>query len=155
MTAARKFATCAPWPREWCGGPARPHGPAALTFEFECVTANEANGSTQRWQKVHRRELARELTIEALSVALTRAPLPERGPWCVRLVRISPSRMDDDAVAVALKTVRDTIAAALHLDDGDPALAFAYAQDKGRPMGVRVEVWGGGCSPAPALRGGA
>jgi hypothetical protein len=53
---------------------------------------------------------------------------------------VSPSRLDDDAVALALESIRDTLAAALGVDDGSPE--FAYAQAKGKPMGVRVEVRG-------------
>jgi hypothetical protein len=133
------------WPRcSGCGGPAAPTGAPALTATFDVDTRNEANGSTQRWEKVHRREAAREATTEALSIALVSQPLPERGPWYVRLVRLSPGELDDDAVPLALKTIRDTIAAALGVDDGDPIVAFTYAQAYRRELGVRVEVWSAG-----------
>jgi hypothetical protein len=138
------------WPRAWNGGPAEPKGAPAFSVAFDVRTSNEANGSTQRWAKVQRRASARDATTLALSLALVEHPLPVRGPWCVRLTRVSPSRLDDDAVPLALKTIRDTLAAALGVDDGSPEVAFAYAQAKGKPMGVRVEVWGPSSLPAVA-----
>lgn len=144
-----------PWPRCTCGGPALPHGAPAFLVNFAVETANEANSSgAQRWQKIHRRERAREATTTALALALMQQQLPAQGPWCVRLTRVSPLRLDDDAVPLALKTIRDTIAAALGVDDGSPSIGFLYGQEKGRPLGVRVEVWGGAGATDPALRGG-
>lgn len=132
-----------PWPRVWCGGPAQPFGYPAFATAFECRTSNEANSSgAQRWQKIKRRQEARDATTLALSIALVVEPLPPDGPWCVRLTRVSPSQLDDDAVPLALKSVRDTVCAALGVDDGSPVVAFAYAQVKGKPLGVRIEVWG-------------
>jgi len=132
-----------PWPRCACGGPAAPVGPPSFFAAFDVATSNEANGTTQRWAKVHRRVKAREATTEALSLALGAGQtLPARGPWLVCITRISPSRLDDDAVGLATKTIRDTVAAALGIDDGSPAIAFVYRQAKGRPIGVRVQIWG-------------
>jgi len=135
------------WPRVWCGGPAEPLGAPGFSVAFELRTANEANGTTQRWAKVRRRQDARDTTVEAVSVALVDQAMPPAGPWCVRLTRVSPSRLDDDAVPLALKTVRDAICAILGVDDGSDVVAFAYAQRKGRPMGVAVEVWGAEALP--------
>jgi hypothetical protein len=67
----------------------------------------------------------------------------------VRLTRVSPLRLDDDAVPLALKTIRDTLAAAIGVDDGSPSIGFLYQQAKGRPLGVRVEVWGGAARQIP------
>ena len=64
------------WPRVWCGGPKEPVGAPTLSFAYDCRTANEANGTTQRWAKVNRRAATREATLEALSVALVGESLP-------------------------------------------------------------------------------
>lgn len=145
--AAAKLSPWPPWPREWNGGPVAPLGPPALAFAFDCKTVNEANASgPSRWPTIARRKAVREATTEALSLALNAAPLPLQGPWCVRLTRRSPSRLDPEAVALALKMVQDVLAEAIGVDDGSDAIAFCYAQEKGKPLGVRVEVWGGGAA---------
>lgn len=131
------------WPRVWNGGPAEPVGEPAVEFDYSARTVNEANArGPSRWPTIARRKAVREATIEALTVALVAAPLPTVGPWCVRLTRISPARLDGEAVGLALKMVQDVIAEALGVDDGSPMVAFTYAQARGKPLGVRVEVWG-------------
>ncbi len=66
-------------------------------------------------------------------------------PWTdgplvhVHIVRISKGVMDDDAVPMATKHIRDGIADRLKIDDGSPLIRFTYAQEKGEP-GVRVEI---------------
>ena len=134
------------WPRCCsCDGPAKPVGEPFFAVTFTVDTRNEANGTTQRWAKINRRSKAREATIEALTLAGGEGrTLPTRGPWYVRITRVSPSRLDDDAVGLATKTIRDTIAAVLKVDDGSPRVAWVYAQQKGKPIAVRVEVWGSG-----------
>lgn len=140
-----------PWPRVWCGGPERPTGVPTFTVAFPCATVNESNGTTQRWAKVNRRSAARASTQEAMTPTAVAECLTalydSGGPWCVRLTRISPSKLDDDATPLALKTVRDTVAAALGVDDGSPTVAFCYAQENGKPIGVRIEIWGPGGLP--------
>jgi hypothetical protein len=140
-----------PWPRCVCGGPAVPNGAPVLVTIFEVDTRSEANVRGGFWREAKRKASARDATIEALAFAGARCPLPEVGPFYVRLTRISSGKLDDDNLARALKTVRDTIAAALKVDDGDAGIAFRYAQAKGERdgtrKGVRVEIWGGEAAP--------
>lgn len=88
------------------------------------------------------------------AVALTLRTLrPIAVPCNVRIVRIAPSRLDDDNLARAAKAVRDQIAEWLGVDDRDPRVSWSVAQTKGgvREYAVRVIVrpW----SPAsPGLR---
>jgi hypothetical protein len=44
------------------------------------------------------------------------------------------------------------IAAALHIDDGSPLIAWAYAQELGavETMRARIEIWGAGAVPDAA-----
>jgi len=74
-------------------------------------------------------------------------------PCNVRIVRIAPSRLDDDNLARAAKAVRDQLAEWLGVDDRDERVSWSVAQTKGgvREYAVRVIVrpW----SPAsPGLR---
>jgi hypothetical protein len=63
-------------------------------------------------------------------------------PCVVRLVRCAPRRLDDDNLRGSLKHVRDGVADALGVDDGDPRVEWQYAQEKSAPKAyaVRVEV---------------
>jgi len=51
----------------------------------------------------------------------------------VRLTRVGPRRLDSDNLAAALKHVRDGVADALGVDDGDPRLEWIYDQQRCRP----------------------
>lgn len=141
------------WPRVWNGGPAQPVGEPALRFEVELETRNPANGDGKnRWAKIHRTERARSTIEQALTFDDDRiVRLAAAGPWCVRITRLSSAArpLDDDAPPGACKAVRDAVAAALGVDDGSPAVAFAYGQARRKgPLGVRVEVWGAGGLPS-------
>ncbi len=139
-----------PWPRGWCGGPAEPRGEPALRIELECDTRPERNVRA-KWATIGRTKRTREAITEALVIASGEGrTLPEGGPFCVRLTRISSGKPDDDGLPDALKAARDTIAAALHIDDGRAdVLAFTYAAERAKgPIRLRVEVWGGEAAPA-------
>jgi hypothetical protein len=78
--------------------------------------------------------------------ALTRVALAVHGPVCppltITLTRLAARKLDSDNLASALKAVRDGVADALRMDDGDERLTWRYAQER-IPRGhyaVRVEV---------------
>ena len=48
----------------------------------------------------------------------------------IHLVRLSYKTLDTDNLSSALKAIRDGIADALHMDDGDPRLTWTYGQQK-------------------------
>lgn len=75
------------------------------------------------------------------SKALKACPPWAAGPLLtVRLTRVSPGTLDDDAVPAALKHVRDGVAARLRVDDASPLVRWEYAQETGAPA-VIVQVW--------------
>jgi hypothetical protein len=63
-------------------------------------------------------------------------------PLRVELVRCAPRILDDDNICGALKNVRDGVADALGIDDGDSRVEWAYAQEKTTKAatGVRVRI---------------
>ena len=92
---------------------------------------------------------ARQRSIVALVFRTLRCAVPCN----VRIIRIAPSRLDDDNLARAAKAVRDELASWLGVDDRDPRVSWSVAQTKDgvREYAVRVIVrpW----SPAsPGLR---
>ena len=63
-----------------------------------------------------------------------------RPPYLVTLTRVSAGRMDTDGLAASQKGIRDGIAEALGIDDGDIArLRYRYAQRKGPQRYHEVE----------------
>lgn len=112
-----------------------------MRIEIPIRTWSEPN-TRVHWAKRARR--AREQRTAAR--AFTRTALAAHGPTCapltVTLTRLAARKLDSDNLAAAMKAVRDGVADALGLDDGDARLTWRYAQDK-LPRGqyaVRVEV---------------
>jgi len=60
----------------------------------------------------------------------------------VTLTRIAPRALDGDNLAAGLKAVRDGVADALGVNDADPRVTWAYAQERGKPReyAVRIEI---------------
>jgi hypothetical protein len=132
----------------WNGGPAKPHGEPLVWIAVPVRTVSEGN-SREHFRVVRARKVAQRRALsEALTVAGERVVevAESGGPWCVRLTRQSPAVLDDDNLTSALKAIRDTVAAALHVSDGDARIAWTYAQIKG-VAAVMVEIWGPGSVP--------
>lgn len=133
------------WPRcAACDGPAKPNGQPAFRVRFEVETRSEAN-ERSRWGKIKRADAAREATTTALALALGEGQaIPERGPWFVKLTRISRGTLDDDNLGRALKRIQDTVSAAIGVDDGSSSIVWKREQMKDGPyLGVIVEIWSG------------
>jgi len=100
------------------------------------------------WAKRARRVREQRLAARAMVGSHLRAlpaddPLRAAAPkLIVRLTRIGPRRLDSDSVAAALKAVRDGVADALGLDDGDESIRWLYDQATGRrgEYAVLVEI---------------
>lgn len=62
------------------------------------------------------------------------------GALRITLTRLATHKLDSDNLAGACKSVRDGIADALGMDDGDELLTWEYAQEKAKEYGVRVKI---------------
>jgi hypothetical protein len=60
--------------------------------------------------------------------------------FVVALTRIAPRSLDGDNLQGSLKAVRDGVADALGVDDGDPLVTWNYSQRKGAPKQYAVEI---------------
>jgi len=56
------------------------------------------------------------------------------------ITRVAPRRLDDDNLRGALKAVRDGIADALSVNDGDPSILWEYRQRRGGRHEYAVEI---------------
>jgi hypothetical protein len=64
-------------------------------------------------------------------------------PLDVRLVYVGPRELDYDGVWSAVKSMRDGVADALGIDDGDPRVVWVPDHERGgvREYGARVEIY--------------
>lgn len=86
-----------------------------------------------------RRAATHRSTARLCLMAYGKPPAP---PLTVKMTRIGFGTLDDDNLASSFKACRDGIADWLGLDDGNPGITWACAQQKGKrgEYGVIVEV---------------
>lgn len=65
----------------------------------------------------------------------------------VTLWRLAPRKLDSDNLAGALKAIRDGIAEALGVDDGDPRITWRYEQERCKKGQQAVRVVVEACRP--------
>lgn len=96
----------------------------------------------KRARRAHKqREAARMLVRAALAALPPWNPArEEKRKRTVWLTRLAPRELDSDNLAAALKAVRDGVADALGMDDGDPRLVWLYGQRRGKPGEYAVQV---------------
>ena len=121
-----------------------------IVFAFYAKTPNPLNGSMgttiggRRARAARSRGLRDQARAETLEAIGRRQLSP---PFVVEFARNSRGRLDDDGLRGALKNVRDGIADALGIDDGDEGrLRFVYSQApnrEGKPaVSVRIRMVG-------------
>ncbi len=93
-----------------------------------------------RWHWARRARIAREQrrTTHCLVAAALNGGLTP--PLRITLTRRAPGRLDDDNLAGALKHIRDGVADALGIDDGDRRLVWRCLQEHCREYAVRIEI---------------
>jgi hypothetical protein len=106
-----------------------------------------SQNAREHWRARHNRvsaerTVARATTLREAYVTLT----PEVCSKCryvITITRHGSRRMDDDNLASCCKAVRDGIADALGIDDGDPRTEWRYAQAackrKAELVTIRIE----------------
>ena len=102
--------------------------------------ASPMNGSYGNWRgPAARRKLQRGTT----KAALMRYQTMLKPPVIVTITRIGKRKLDSDNLQASAKSVRDGVADAFGVDDGDEdAYVWRYAQEKGKDYGVRIEIEG-------------
>jgi hypothetical protein len=103
-------------------------------------TVNEKN-QRGHWGKKAKRTAVQRLA--AKQAILTKCFVNKNFPQTITLIRIAPRRLDNgDNIAMALSAVRDGVAEALGINDGDESVfAWRYDQRSGsRPRQYGVEI---------------
>jgi hypothetical protein len=109
-------------------------------------TISENNAREHHMARARRRKAQRDMTALVLRGHIRAASLAP--PYLVTLTRLAPRKLDGDNLQGALKAVRDGVADALGVDDGDEqAVTWDYAQRpatghvllRGQGVEVRIE----------------
>ena len=108
----------------------------ACLFEMPLRTISEANAREHWAPKAKRARVQRE-TARLSTLAM--APYP-RPPLTITLTRLGKRTLDTDNLARSFKAIRDGIAEALGIDDGDPRLDWQYGQEIAKKYSVRVDI---------------
>lgn len=104
-----------------------------ISFTIPVRTVSEANAH-EHWRP--RQKRAKQQRGVALMYAHDLPPLPA----IVMMTRLAPNELDSDNLAGSMKHVRDGIADAYEVDDGDKRYDWRYAQEKSKEYGVRIEI---------------
>jgi hypothetical protein len=108
------------------------------TIEIPIRTWNTANC---RWHWAKKAKIAKEQRLAGFTAArLQGIRTAPAGAFVVRLVRVGKRRMDSDGLAISFKAVRDGIAAAMGIDDGDPRITWQYDQEIGKAYSVKITI---------------
>lgn len=110
---------------------------SAVAFRLDGLRIRSIKNLREHWRTRARRTAQhRAIAKAACRAALAGAPA-FREPWLtaggltVLLTRVGPRQLDDDNLQLALSAVRDGVAEALGIDDGDARVSFKYAQARG------------------------
>ena len=118
-----------------------------MTYAVTIPLRTVGNNGREHW-RVKAKRVANEKRVVGKALAHFKQSVAHtvKLPAVVRLTRGSCGVLDDDNLRGALKGVRDAVASALGVDDGNVTLVlYQYAQAKTRKgvHDVTVEVFGG------------
>ena len=132
-------ATTAPARRAPRKAPQRAVAPvAALPPGAVVVTIDGLRLVNPLNNRKHWRTVSKRGRDEKAAVALAlRGRTPPALPVVVTIARVGRGTMDGDGLQASAKHVRDSVAAWLGCDDGDPRVTWLYEQTRG-PVGVRL-----------------
>jgi len=124
-------------------------GVIQFTVTLPIYARSEANNRDNRFVKAKRakeqrgvvRAMVHGNASGVLKLAKLITPAPAFTVTLTRVHRKSARPLDDDNLRGSLKAVRDGVADALGIDDGEiRRLRFSYAQEPGRDYAVRIEI---------------
>lgn len=117
-----------------------------IQFEMPMRLKSIANASQQgNWRqraKDKRQQRQNAFLYSIAAISNKRNLLPrDLIPAKVTIVRVGKKMMDDDNLAISAKAVRDGVADALGVDDGDRTkVTWAYDQEIGKAYAVKVSI---------------
>jgi len=110
-----------------------------IEFVVPIKTVSEANQRCH-WATRHRRFKRQGQAVFGLALA---AGLCNVKPPCrITITRIGKRLLDSDNLAGSQKAVRDTIAKAMRVNDGNSRIIWKYDQEIGKEYAVRIRAEG-------------
>lgn len=110
--------------------------PSVKEVSIEMTLPSLAN-KRMKWQKLVRiKNEQKERVARALKLV---EPLPPF-PVAVTVTRVGPRPMDYDNLVSSIKYVRDQVAEAVGVDDGDPGYQWTYRQELGKKYLVTIRI---------------
>lgn len=110
----------------------------SVTWTLPIRTVSESN-QREHWAARARRRRKQRKDVHLLVGIMLRAE-GLRAPCTVTLTRIAPRALDSDNLQGACKAIRDGVADALGVDDGDPRIRWEYGQRRGGAKAYGVEI---------------
>ena len=119
--------------------------PAQQLIVLIPVQTVSINNRREHWAvRATRTRHHRRIAAMIVSTAIKKRGMPITFPLVIDMVRLASRRMDDDNLRAALKALRDGIADALGVDDGDRRLTWNYFQSSytaSSTSGVMVSIY--------------
>ena len=110
----------------------------SLEFTLPLKLESLANQRTH-WRAKAR--VAKAQRFEARAALTGEGEIWFKGPYAVHITRLGKRKLDSDNLAISAKHVRDGIADALGIDDGDETkVTWTYAQEIAKEYGCRVRI---------------
>lgn len=110
-----------------------------VTVRIPIKTVSETNQREHHMAR-HRRRRQQRQTVAMVMIGQLRAS-GIKAPCAVHLTRCAPSvGLDGDNLVSSLKAVRDGVADALGVDDGDASVTWHYEQRRSKPREWCVEI---------------
>jgi len=106
---------------------------------------SEANAHEHWRHRAKRAEAQRAATLLLARTALARGR-PQL-PLVVTITRLGPGKLDSDNLTGSAKHVRDGVAQALGIDDGDDRVTWVVGWRKAKGYGVEVTIAARTCCP--------
>jgi len=111
----------------------------SIAFEIPIKTVSEANAH-EHWRVRQKRAKAQRASACVHCLGHVFRAYGSILPATVTLTRLGPRTLDSDNCAGAMKHIRDGVADAIGVDDGDERYDWQYRQEKSKTYGVRIEI---------------
>lgn len=110
-----------------------------IRYEIPIRTISEAN-NREHWAAKAKRTKSQRLMSRLITISALSRHKELWHPMTITLVRHGKRKMDSDNLARSFKAVRDGIAEAIGIDDGDDRINWQYRQEKAKGYTVIVEI---------------
>ena len=107
-----------------------------------CKLVNSSNQRESRFVRSGRASKQRQGALHRVANNVRAFQLVPKPPYRVTIIRLSPRMLDaDDNLNIAAKSIRDGVADALGINDGNEKQAtWKYGQEQSKRHGVRIEI---------------